>query len=75
MLFRSSLFELAEKINRGSAYFGAKARALSKGMSEQQAVQEGINMARGKWDGNWTLVHQTGDELSWGGIRIYRKIS
>jgi hypothetical protein len=38
-------------------------------------VVEGINMARGKWKGNWELVLQTGDDLPWGGIRIYRKIS
>ena len=41
-----SLFELAEKINRGSAYFGAKAKALSQGLSEQEAVQAGIKLAR-----------------------------
>jgi len=41
-----SLFEFAEKVNRGSAYFGAKAKALSQGLSEQEAVQAGIKMAR-----------------------------
>jgi hypothetical protein len=32
-------FETAEKINRGSAYFGAKAKALAEGMNEQQAIE------------------------------------
>jgi len=32
-----SFFELAERINRGSAYYGAKAKGLSKGMTEDQA--------------------------------------
>jgi len=32
------MFDAAEKINRGSAYFGAKRQALDKGMSEAQAV-------------------------------------
>lgn len=39
-------FETAEKINRGSAYFGAKARALSRGATEAQAIKEGVEMAR-----------------------------
>lgn len=34
-----AMFELAEKINRGSAYFGAKASAVRKGLSEEQAVK------------------------------------
>ena len=38
-------------------------------------VVEGIMMARGKWSGEWELVMQTGDDLSWGGIRIYGKKS
>lgn len=38
-------------------------------------VVEGILMARGKWSGDWELTAQTGDDLSWGGIRIYRKLS
>lgn len=32
------MFNLAEKINRGGAYFGAKAKALDKGMSEIKAI-------------------------------------
>lgn len=32
-----ALFDTAEKINRGAAYFGAKAKALRKGMSEEAA--------------------------------------
>lgn len=32
-------FETAEKLNRGSAYFGAKAKAMSQGMNEEQAVE------------------------------------
>lgn len=34
-----SFFEGAEYINRGAAYFGAKAQALSKGMDEAQAIE------------------------------------
>lgn len=40
------LFDLAEKVNRGSAYFGAKARALSKGKSEQEAIKEAVELVR-----------------------------
>lgn len=32
-------FNAAEKINRGSAYYGAKAKALAQGRSEQEAVE------------------------------------
>lgn len=38
-------------------------------------VVEGIIMGRAKWHGNWDLIQQDGDELSWGGIRIYQKLS
>jgi hypothetical protein len=31
-------FQWAEKINRGAAYFGAKKKALTKGLTEEQAV-------------------------------------
>jgi hypothetical protein len=41
-----SFFELAEKVNRGGAYFGAKARAIAGGKTEKEAIQEGIEMAR-----------------------------
>lgn len=41
-----AMFDMAEKINRGSAYFGAKARALNEGKSAKEAVQAGIDMAR-----------------------------
>ncbi|WP_323157047.1 hypothetical protein, partial [Pseudomonas rhodesiae] len=30
--------DTAEHINRGAAYFGAKAKGLSQGMSEQEAI-------------------------------------
>jgi len=33
-----ALFNFAEKVNRGAAYYGAKARALRNGAGEQQAV-------------------------------------
>jgi hypothetical protein len=39
-------FEAAEKINRGAAYFGGKAKALSQGLSEQEAIKAGVEMAR-----------------------------
>jgi len=41
-----SLFGTVEKINRGAAYYGAKARALDAGLSEKQAIQAGIDTAR-----------------------------
>jgi hypothetical protein len=34
-----SIFDLAERINRGSAYYGAKSKALKKGMSENEAIE------------------------------------
>lgn len=39
-----SLFELAERINRGSAYYGAKAKGLSKGMTEEQARKYAVDV-------------------------------
>jgi hypothetical protein len=39
-------FEMAEKINRGSAYYGAKAKALSKGKTEEQAIQYAKQLVR-----------------------------
>lgn len=36
-------------------------------------VVEGILMGRAKWDGDWTLIRQDGDDLDWGGIRVYQK--
>lgn len=40
------LFNLAEKINRGAAYWGAKSRALAQGKTEQEAVKEAIDLVR-----------------------------
>lgn len=40
------MFETVEKINRGAAYYGAKQRALEKGLTEESAIQEGLEMAR-----------------------------
>lgn len=40
------LFELAEKINRGSAYFGAKSKAIAKGMTEEQAIKYAKKLVR-----------------------------
>ncbi len=39
-------FDKAEKINRGSAYFGAKAKGISKGMSEKEAVEYAKKIVR-----------------------------
>ncbi len=39
-------FELAEKINRGSAYYGAKAKAMDEGKSELEAVQIAKQLVR-----------------------------
>lgn len=41
-----SFFDLAEKINRGSAYFGAKKKALAEGMSEVQAIKYAKQIVR-----------------------------
>lgn len=40
------LFETAEKINRGSAYFGAKAKAIAKGLDEEQAIEYAKKIVR-----------------------------
>lgn len=39
-------FEMAEKINRGAAYFGAKAKALNQGLGETQAINYAKRMVR-----------------------------
>ena len=39
-------FETAEKINRGSAYYGAKAKAIGEGMDERQAVEYAKELVR-----------------------------
>lgn len=39
-------FTLAERINRGAAYFGGKSKALAKGLSEEQAVKYAQRMVR-----------------------------
>lgn len=39
-------FNAAEKINRGAAYFGAKAKGLSQGMDEEQAIEYAKKIVR-----------------------------
>lgn len=39
-------FDKAEKINRGSAYFGAKAKALAEGKSEEEAIDYAKQIVR-----------------------------
>lgn len=41
-----SLFNAAERINRGSAYFGAKAKFLDQGLSEKDAIQKAVDLVR-----------------------------
>lgn len=41
-----SFFNFAEKINRGAAYFGAKAKYLSEGASETEAIKKAVDMTR-----------------------------
>lgn len=41
-----SIFELAEKINRGAAYFGAKSQAMSRGLEEDQAIKYAKRIVR-----------------------------
>lgn len=40
------MFEVAEKINRGAAFYGAKARAIDNGLPEDQAVKYATRMVR-----------------------------
>ena len=37
-------------------------------------VVEGIISSRSLWNGEWELFLQTGDELPWGGMRVYKKL-
>lgn len=39
-------FETAEKINRGSAYLGGKAKAIAEGKSEKEAIEYGKKIVR-----------------------------
>ncbi len=41
-----SFFEGAERINRGAAYFGGKAKALKSGATEEEAIAFGKKMVR-----------------------------
>lgn len=41
-----SFFDLAERINRGAAYYGAKAKALAKGASEDDAINTAKQLVR-----------------------------
>lgn len=40
------MFDTAEKVNRGAAYFGAKSKAIDKGLSEEQAIKYAKRMVR-----------------------------
>ncbi len=40
------LFSNVEKINRGAAYYGAKAKALARGKSEKEAIAHGLEIVR-----------------------------
>lgn len=41
-----TFFQGAEKINRGAAYYGAKAKALSEGLTEPQAIEYAKKIVR-----------------------------
>jgi len=41
-----AFFQAAERVNRGSAYFGAKAKAIDQGMSEKEAIKYAVDVAR-----------------------------
>ncbi len=41
-----AFFELAEKINRGAAYFGGKSRALARGATPEEAIEAGKELVR-----------------------------
>lgn len=40
------MFDTAEKVNRGAAYFGAKSKAIDKGLPEEQAIKYAKRMVR-----------------------------
>lgn len=40
------MFEQAEKINRGAAYFGAKTKGMNQGMTEEKAIEYAKNVVR-----------------------------
>lgn len=40
------LFNLAEKINRGAAYWGAKSKYLAQGLNEEQAISKAKDLVR-----------------------------
>ncbi len=40
------MFNLAEKVNRGAAYWGAKAQAIDKGISEEKAIEFAKSIVR-----------------------------
>lgn len=40
------LFDLAERINRGAAYFASKSNALQQGLSEDEAVKTALSQVR-----------------------------
>ena len=50
-------FDQAEKINRGAAYLGAKAKGLSKGMSETEAIEYAKDIV-GKTQFNYDAIDQ-----------------
>lgn len=41
-----SFFEFAERINRGSAYYGAKSKGIAEGMNEAQAIEYAKKIVR-----------------------------
>ncbi len=41
-----AMFQMAEKINRGAAYWGAKAKGIDEGMSETQAIDYAKKIVR-----------------------------
>ncbi len=40
------MFDIAEKVNRGAAYYGAKSRGINKGLSEQEAIKYAKRIVR-----------------------------
>lgn len=39
-------FDLAERVNRGASYYGAKSKALAKGATEQEAIESAKKLVR-----------------------------
>ena len=58
----------------GSTPFDFWQHVIGGRPSRPMNVLEGITMSRTMWDGDWELIVQSGDDMFWGGIRVYKKL-